>query len=238
MKLISCNIERHRHLDRIEDLLREEAPDVVCLQEVCITDLPTLAAVLDMESRFAPMFFEPKYQCNKGVAILAHAFDSFQSTHFAGADLAPKTVDPRDTDEREFQGCAYKLLTAEIVHEGEVFRVNTTHLPVTTEGKVTWFQLQAIDKLLALLSSQSELILCGDTNAPRGREAFARIAERYIDHIPAEYPTSIDGDLHRAGSIPFMVDGFFSTPGYRTERVRLVSGVSDHCAIVADVFVS
>lgn len=79
-------------------------------------------------------------------------------------------------------------------------------------------------------------MLAGDFNAPRGGESFSAIAARYRDNIPPNYQTSIYAPLHRSGQdLELMVDGLFTTPGYRAENVELTSGMSDHYAIVADI---
>jgi len=41
--------------------------------------------------------------------------------------------------------------------------------------------------------------------------------------------------LHRAGPLPYMVDGVFSTGEYGVSKVRLHQGVSDHCAITCTI---
>ena len=83
--------------------------------------------------------------------------------------------------------------------------------------------------------NKEPFVLAGDFNAPRGGEIFSHIAERYTDNIPPHYTTSIDGTLHRAGPIPFMVDGLFTTPSYRAKGVHLEFGVSDHAAVAATI---
>jgi endonuclease/exonuclease/phosphatase family metal-dependent hydrolase len=88
--------------------------------------------------------------------------------------------------------------------------------------------------LLEMLGQRS-IILCGDFNAPRGREIFSRLAKRWHDNVPLHYVTSIDPKLHRAGPLQLMVDGVFSTTDYRVRNVVLHQGVSDHCAITADI---
>ena len=64
---------------------------------------------------------------------------------------------------------------------------------------------------------------------------FARIAKKYKDNIPPHYVTSLDRKLHRAGHLELMVDGLFSTSEYLLDHVELRSGVSDHCAIIAEL---
>ena len=59
------------------------------------------------------------------------------------------------------------------------------------------------------------------------------------DNIPPQYPTSIDVTLHKRGRerphefADKMVDGLFTTPGYRARDVELHFGISDHAAVTA-----
>ncbi len=88
---------------------------------------------------------------------------------------------------------------------------------------------------MGLLDAEEGFVLCGDFNAPRGGEIFSELAARYRDNIPAQYTTSIDASLHRAGDLQLMVDGIFTTPEYQASSVLLHSGVSDHYAVTADI---
>lgn len=115
------------------------------------------------------------------------------------------------------------------------FRIGTTHFTWTPDGEADEVQRTDIESLFAVLEKQGDIIFTGDFNAPRGKEIFSRLAERYHDNVPSEYTTSIDSTLHRAGDLPHMVDGIFSTSGYAVQNVRMVCGVSDHCALVAEV---
>lgn len=127
------------------------------------------------------------------------------------------------------------LVAAISFKDGETFIIANTHGVWTQDGRVTPYQLRAIDRLLAGLGTIPKLILCGDFNAPRGRQAWARIGQVYADNIPSEVTTTIDGGLHRAGYLLHVVDGIFSTPHYTVKDVRIISGLSDHCAIVAEI---
>src|SRR3989339_877558 len=55
LKLISLNIEGHKHLAKVLDFLQAEAAEVICLQEVFGVDVPVLAANLKMEYLFVPL---------------------------------------------------------------------------------------------------------------------------------------------------------------------------------------
>ena len=55
ISLISLNIERRKHLDRIIPFLSREKPDVFCAQEICLSDIPQFEAAAGNLVSFAPM---------------------------------------------------------------------------------------------------------------------------------------------------------------------------------------
>ena len=117
----------------------------------------------------------------------------------------------------------------------DIFRILTSHLTVTNEGEVSQIQLDDNERFINNVKSLGELVFCGDTNAPRGRSAFGGIAEVFKDNIPLEYVTSLDQNLHRVKGLPYMIDCLFTTPKYKALNVKLIDGVSDHMAVVADI---
>ncbi len=125
------------------------------------------------------------------------------------------------------------LLSAEISYNGVAYTFANTHFTWSNDGAVTDRQRESLKKLLEILNTLPEFVLAGDFNAPRGREIFTAIAEKYRDNIPLNYLTSIDKNLHRAGDLGLMVDGLFSTPEYEITDVKLSDGVSDHMAVTA-----
>ena len=61
LKLVSLNIEKDRHLDRIVPFLSEQMPDVFCAQEVYESSIPVIAEALSgAEYVYAPMTGRPK----------------------------------------------------------------------------------------------------------------------------------------------------------------------------------
>jgi endonuclease/exonuclease/phosphatase family metal-dependent hydrolase len=78
-------------------------------------------------------------------------------------------------------------------------------------------------------------VLTGDFNAPRGGPIFSELAKVWNDQIPATAKTSIDPQLHRAGSLQLMVDGLFTTSDFHAEDVALHTGLSDHQGITARI---
>ena len=91
--------------------------------------------------------------------------------------------------------------------------------------------------MLRLFEQKKEIVFCGDFNAPRGGEVFSTLATVFTDNIPSSVTTTMDNALHRVGDKlrPLVVDGLF-TRGYKASNVRVVCGVSDHCAVVGEIY--
>lgn len=245
IKLVSVNIELNNHLDRVRGFLEQEKPDVVCLQEVYKSDLQDFAKEFDMQLVFGhmsnmgkgerAMYTMPPF-FPYGVGILsALPIQDIQTRYYRGTEEEVRTK-PFSGNSKDD---AHPLLYVTVQKESKDFTIGTTHFTWSPDGKADDAQRRDIENLLSILEGIPEFILCGDFNAPRGGEIFDAIAQRYTDNIPAEYTTSIDTDLHRDGEKirhkSLMVDGLFTTPQYECSNVRLARGVSDHCAIVAEV---
>ena len=244
MKLISINIELDKHRDTVLPFLKKEKPDVICVQELLEEDFPIMKKELNMEGVFEmwyymdsirdPHHLELKGQ-KHGVGIFTKKIINSGFSYYVGSKENLLKPFGEFSSNKDFQSNSVLLWVEVQDKKGEKFTVATTHLPVTHHGEVTDFQLKAVDSFLNELSKIPEFVVCGDTNAPRGREAFDRIARKYKDNIPKKYKTSLDQNLHRVKGLQYMVDGLFTTPGYKASNVKLVDGVSDHVAIVADI---
>jgi endonuclease/exonuclease/phosphatase family metal-dependent hydrolase len=235
LALASINIERSKHLSRVATFLRAHAPDVLCLQELVPDDLPMFREGFGYEHQlYIPMcrYLEQDRLRPTGIGILSrHAFTSTENIFYAGLGSGLDIVD-RTSEETKVRTSRYSVGMVGIALGGDIFTIGTTHFPWTDDARTADFQRTACDALLRLLKDR-RLVLCGDFNAPRGREIFGRLAAQWTDHIPPTYMTSIDPVLHRAGPLQLMVDGVFSTQDYSVSEVRLHPGVSDHCAITA-----
>lgn len=233
-KLISINIEHEKHIDRVLDFIRHEKPDVLCLQELLERDLPVFEQALGARGVFAPMGILPLATSQEilGVGIVSHLpMGDIQSHYYAKYGDQPPLWHDEITDPIN-----RVLLSAEIMADGIPYSIATTHFTWSPDGQATDRQRRDLSALLAILAEYDEILFCGDMNAPRGRETFDTIAKRYHDHIPPQYLTSLDPELHRIkGKKHRMVDGLFGTPHYKVEDVRLQSGISDHMAIVATI---
>jgi endonuclease/exonuclease/phosphatase family metal-dependent hydrolase len=235
--LASINIERSKHLPRIESILRAHAPDVVCLQELVDEDLPRLSDDLGYPHHlYVPMCRFPEHGKERltGVAVFSrHPFTFTEAIPYAGGGSGSQVVD-RTSEETRVQTTRFALAVVGMRCGSDNFTIATTHFPWTNNARTSGFQHDACDALLRLAGDRS-LVLCGDFNAPRGKPIFDRLAARWRDHVPAEYRSSLDPQLHRAPHLELMVDGLFSTEDYGVRDVMLHQGVSDHRAITASI---
>ncbi|HET8581499.1 MAG TPA: endonuclease/exonuclease/phosphatase family protein [Candidatus Paceibacterota bacterium] len=238
LSLISLNIERDRHLPAVEALLQETAPDVACLQEVFEADLPALAKAAEGEALFVPRirYPSPRGLMPEGLAIISRRGLSDQaSACYAGEKAAIPIAAIDGSVEEKQRDQRYSIASCLVEKDGASYRIVTTHFPWTPDGEADAFQRDALAGLFSVLEPLGEFVLTGDFNAPRGKEIFSAIAERYADAVPPAYGSSIDGRIHRAGPIPYMVDGLFSTQDYRISDVVMRCGVSDHCALAGAI---
>ncbi len=236
MKLVCINIEKSNHLERVEKFVTAQQPDVVLLQEVMAHDLPRLQAVCGEHVYMQNMVME--HGKPLGPAILSkYPLENCSVHYYAGA--AEDALQELGWDENKhpvMSTIRRMMLRAEVTIDGTTYPVATTHFTWTAEGASTPLQLTDTDTLLSFIDPQQPLLLAGDFNAPRGKETADKLCKMLTNHIPDHYTTSIDGSLHRAGQLPFMVDYIFTTTGYKVENVEFHTGVSDHRALTADVY--
>lgn len=235
ISLVSLNIEGRKHLERITPFLNSVQPDVVCLQELCKQDVEYFERVLNTKGYFAPMHYTAEWNDEQGLGIFTAFPFKAEAIWYAGQKGGIPVSAGLSSLEQRYCTMQFKLVIAHIEKNGKKFTIGNTHLPVTENAEVTEYQREALAGMFTALENYNEIVFCGDFNAPRGREIFSEIAAKYKDNVPSGYTTSLDGSIHRAGPLPYMVDGLFSTPGYEVANVRMLCGVSDHCAIIANI---
>ncbi len=235
--LVQLNIERDKHFDRIFPFLKEIQPDILCVQEITDHSVIRFEQELGYHSFFVPMYnrVENGVAFAQGIAIFSTLpFKKTWSKQYGGFEGSlPDYVQTDPTIMHD--SLIFTLAFAEIEHDNALYRFATTHFPWTAQGAATDFQRKDMHNILTLLATTGEVILTGDFNAPRGGEIFGMLADTYKDNVPTKYTSSIDGSLHRAGPLPYMVDGIFSSPGYQVSNVTMYKGLSDHCGFVATI---
>ncbi|MEA2056933.1 MAG: hypothetical protein U9O78_04515, partial [Patescibacteria group bacterium] len=166
---------------------------------------------------------------NKGNLIATNCKANFDSVCYTGQSEAPKHI-LHECNPNQVNRC---LIHAAFDCQDKRFNVATTHFTWSANGKTSDLQKNDLKKLKQKLDKIDQFILCGDFNNPRGEYIYDSLASWYSDNIPQEVKTTIDPDLHRAGPLQLVVDGLFSTDSYQANSVKIVSGLSDHQAVVA-----
>jgi exonuclease III len=230
VKIIQLNIERDRHLDKIHAFFREENADVLCLQEVNEDEYLHLKEAFGLKGIFVPINLREGMKQGE-VLLSKHEMENLNVEYYS---KKREELPNQNRGDEEYYHWAF--ITGEIECGGAHYKVGTTHFPVSYPGTViSDFQRECYAKLKQLLLKEDDLIFCADTNCPRGTELFDDMASYMTDNIPKEAMTTIDKDLHKAGYLPYVVDCIFTTANCKARNVRLMSGVSDHMAIVAEI---
>ena len=231
IKLLTLNIENDRHLDRVEAAIAEHLPDVVCLQEALEANCARLASAGGYDVKFALGGRQPKppgEERNWGMAVLTRIPVRRQVESCYAADPVVRVLRHPD-DTRRF------LLVTELEHQGRPYRIAATHFTWTPDGQISELQKADFVRLQRVLAGYADYVLCGDFNAPRGREMFGKFVDELglLDHLPADVTSTLDGRFHRAGPLELVVDTIFSTPEYWVTNTRVLDGISDHKGIMA-----
>ena len=178
LKLISLNIERSRHYDRWIPWVQGEKPDVLCLQELPEEDIPMVEAQTGLKlCVFVPLTkvaLSPEGRTNMvmGQAILAQVpAEHTHSLKYYGQGTGREVFDDT-TAQGKVATSAYYVAVAEIGLGGSLYRIATTHFVWTPNGQSDEHQRIACTNLLNVLEDVGDIILCGDFNAPRGRDIF------------------------------------------------------------------
>jgi endonuclease/exonuclease/phosphatase family metal-dependent hydrolase len=225
-------------------LLLSEKADVVCLAECFPDTIEYLSS-----GKYPYQLFTATYMVDQdkentliasntrrwGEAILSkYPLTDTQITYLSMDIYGPTNLPIHGTDNH-----IPALLLANVEINGEVYRLGTVHLTWTPKARMTKRQRVNVLELLELVKNE-ELVLAGDFNIPRGNEMYKKLLTKYRDNIPMNVVTTLDPELHyrntkQAGTLKLVVDYVFSTSKYLVSEVRVVSGVSDHCAIVSKI---
>ncbi len=243
LSLVSLNIERSKHLHRILPFFEARRPDVFCVQELLERDVALISQLFKYKSDHVPLsMFQGSTDegVPQGIGIFSNypLFDIRVAYYAGDASQLPATI---ELDPATYKSGNRAVLLVSVDKDGKRYRIATTHFTWSEKGRATDLQREHLSRLIRLLESEKELILCGDFNLPRGGELFGELERNYKDNIPSHYKTSVDLTLHRnrhddsAELMNKMVDGLFTTVGYVARDVQLVPGLSDHMAIVASV---
>jgi endonuclease/exonuclease/phosphatase family metal-dependent hydrolase len=242
MKIINSNIERNKHLHTVIPFLNDEAPDVVCLQEVIESSVQHVASETAMYATFVPFCVLEGWEEGIdgeqfGIAFLSKTPHTIRGIYYYQGGPNLHVLRKSDSISLMRAHLSRAVLVADVSVDGEVFTVGTTHFTYTPDGNSDVFQSEKVEKLLHALRGYADLVLCGDFNIPRGNSLYTRIQSEFTDNIPQKYASSIDPKLHRKEGLELMVDYMWTKGKFKAENVFLRNGVSDHKAVIANIFV-
>jgi endonuclease/exonuclease/phosphatase family metal-dependent hydrolase len=246
LKLISLNIEGKRHLSTVVPFLARGQADVVCLQEVFEADLIQLKGGLYPYHLFLPTWrtnqhFNLKIKesyspGNKlfGIAILSRLpLDQKLAVNLdSNLPATPETTGPGTWNPG--------LIVAKTSKDGHEYTIANTHFTWTKYGQSDQRQHLHLKTLLKLLVPYPKLAFFGDFNAPRSGEIYQALDKQFTDHTPKNITTTLDPNLHYAnredpGKLKLVVDYLFTKGDLTVSQVEVLDGLSDHCAIVAEL---
>lgn len=232
--LASCNMEGDKHILRIKDFLMAHSPDVVCFQEAPEADVIRIADQLNYSYTFRgnAIFRKesiPGLKSDKtmGLAILSHLpiVNLNQFTYAGDPNVLPIYKHHEPNSRRR------EVLYVDLPGN---LRIATTHFTWAPNGGINDEQKRDIQKMLKGVQMLGECVFSGDFNFPRPNELYQIMTSNFSDQIPEKYLSSLDPYLSpHADKIQLMVDYIFSTPMYDIQSVQLITGVSDHQAILA-----
>ena len=239
MKLISLNIEGSKHFDRWLPFVVREDPEVLCLQEVYASDLDRIASELQMRYEYMPTLIINRYfddverhdMRDWGIALFYKSLPINTRLHYYTHDTTKVGELPL------WNGRIGDIWKQAVIMSrfSNGITIACTHFAWSTHGESTDYQKSYMHDLIHTLHQEHPLVLCGDLNAPRGRATWAMLEEHYTDNIPRDVTTTLDPKLHKVPGLPYVVDALFTSTGVVARDVEVVSGVSDHQAIVGEV---
>lgn len=245
MKLLTLNIEHGRDLPALFGLLTREQPAIACLQEVFAVDVEQILHATGYQGFFAPVVnfqqtlgYPVDARGEWGELLLYHpelielaggTANAYAEHYYVGArQPIPYWTGP------EAHSRVVQVL--KVSHQSNPYVVGNTHFTWSANAASTPLQEANFQSLARFLDKYPDLILCGDFNAPRGGKTFELFTQRFTDNIPAEVSSTIDSARHYSGkSLELVVDNIFTPRHVVLKKVRVLCGVSDHCAVVGEV---
>lgn len=237
IKLFSLNIEGDKHFGRWLPVVLRERPDVLCLQEVFADDMEYISQTVGMTGYFIPLLNVTeinRYNLPQrglwGMGYFTQLQHSPPETHYyVGGQHIHVFQEPSDA--------ARALVVSSVTAPtGERFRIATTHFTWTHNGEVSDAQRTDCAAMLKIIENYGDIVLCGDFNAPRGKEIFNHLASVLQDALPREVTTTLDPELHyKKGAVHLAVDTIFYSKEYQVNEVRVLAGISDHYGLVAAI---
>ncbi|MFM2415011.1 MAG: hypothetical protein RI911_704 [Candidatus Parcubacteria bacterium] len=243
MKLLQLNIEGDAHLPLVSNFIALENPEVLCIQEVFKRDIPIISGLPHVT--FLPMLLERRsdgFLDERGIALMSSHVQEDTVLHYYYKPTDDLKEQDRTSQETKRKTIQHGVISATI---GGV-RIATLHHTWTQDGdKPSEYQKADTRAFMEYIKTVPPVVVCGDFNIPRGHSTcYEMLTEYFEDCVPLTYASSMHIPLHRVRTNPavaaevekYMVDYIFRTPGAASVgNVVMKCGMSDHCALVAEI---
>lgn len=236
MKVISWNIWRGKNLDKIIELLKQEKPDIVGLQEVkgFLKGDEKLSSAQTIAEKLGYQFFYQK----------AFTTDRHYPPYDIGNALLTK-LPIREQIGYELSGIAdYEgsaiteprgAVEVKIISNGTEVSFLSTHLAYSDNLADVPIRQKQLNKLLQAIG-QRTVVLMGDFNALPKSETIQTLSKVLVNADPvSRVPTwNRHKDNHN-----FRIDYIFVSPNVRYENFRVLkSQASDHQPIAVEIIIA
>ena len=184
IKLISVNIEKHRHIDRVLPFLKRENPDIICFQEILETDFPMFLKKMGFTGYFVPMStfliasVSSSEKIGSGLAIMSKFPLEIEVHHYWGSmESVPEHIHGNIPDSYNRM-----LLVGKLTKNKDKFSIGNTHFTWSKDGLVDDYQKRDIVKLMDILAKYPEIIFCGDMNVAHTYDDLANPKQNEGEH--------------------------------------------------------
>lgn len=257
------NVERSKHTETVENLLKEKMPEIVCLEESMKNDASKLASIFGYNLAFAPRVIIEKENGEKdeeGSSILSkYPIKNVKQERYDDKKVEDLIVCKENSI--LFKGVVRpkdrflmrsNLLSVSIMKEGKEVTIATTHFPVVDHGTpgspahifdhmeeildVEYMDIY-LERLLSLIRRLNDpVIFTADLNNQRGEYIYDTLAHELDDIVPSSVSSTIDPKIHRKGSeLNLCVDTIMVSPNISSDNFEIIEGVSDHKALLVSL---
>ena len=256
LTLLHLNIERDYHLDKIEQLIHEKQPDILCFQEIFDSTIETLRKEFPHYMSVPRLYINNgKEKYSDGVVVMSkYPILSKKAVVYGNTDETP-TFENEDifffkNNMRPIESfnLFYAIACIEIEINGTPLTIGTTHFPAVDRASRGRFDnvyeqspefnyflgiREIYESFLRNMKSiPGPFIFTADMNNDRSEYMYQRLSQELIDHVPRELISTIDPDLHKIKGLSLMIDTIMSTPEINVHNFEVIQGVSDHKAFV------
>ena len=235
MKILCLNTNRNSPLQNQRDLIERIIPDVICLQEMREDYFFEWLEIFESRGIFAPQWYEyMEEECvNVGSAIITTWKDSdFENHYYRGNSDSIPFFNGGNIEQAAIPRA---LQTATINVGGDTYQVANLHFTWAPNGIPSQTQINDAYKVSKILEKLKQFVLCGDFNTPVGSEAFRIMRSSATLAEVVDCDSTIDPNFHYEKNLKIVVDALLFTEPYMLNDIQLICGVSDHCALMANM---